>query len=171
MMRWILDACTIIYLIKADLFSQFMKLAKYPVVIDSSVYQEVVINGKASNYPDADDAEFSLNQFKIPVISIDISKDLNRFRDPGETSCYILVKEEGICLTSDDRAYKKFIVSGQQVMRLDSFYFEKLNQKMLSEAEFIAILKKLETINATKPKSILFYLEKLQQPKEVKNND
>lgn len=167
-MRWILDACTLIYLIKADLFSKFMNLTEYPVVIDSSVYQEVVINGKANNFSDASDAEISLNKFKIPVISIDISEELNRFRDPGETSCYILAKEDGVCLTSDDRAYKKFLKAEQKVMRLDSFYFEKLDRNQLTEAEFIKILKKLESFNATKPKSFLFFLEKLQQRKEVK---
>ena len=170
-MRWILDACTLIYLIKADLFSKFMNLTKYPVVIDSSVYQEVVINGKANNFSDASDAEISLNRFKIPVISIDISEELNRFRDPGETSCYILAKEDGVCLTSDDRAYKKFLKAEQKVMRLDSFFFEKLDQNRLTEAEFIKILKKFEFINATKPKSFLFFLEKLQKRKEVKYND
>ncbi len=167
-MRWILDACTLIYLIKADLFSKFMNLTKYPVVIDSSVYQEVVINGKANNFSDASDAEISLNRFKIPVISIDISEELNRFRDPGETSCYILAKEDGVCLTSDDRAYKKFLKAEQKVMRLDSFYFEKLDRNQLTEAEFVKILKKLESFNATKPKSFLFFLKKLQQRKEVK---
>ena len=167
-MRWILDACTLIYLIKADLFSKFMNLTEYPVVIDSSVYQEVVINGKANNFSDASDAEISLNKFKIPVISIDISEELNRFRDPGETSCYILAKEDGVCLTSDDRAYKKFLKAEQKVMRLDSFYFEKLDRNQLTEAEFVKILKKLESFNATKPKSFLFFLKKLQQRKEVK---
>jgi len=171
MMRWILDACTLIYLIKAKLFSKFMDLAKHPVVIDTSVYQEVVINGKVKNYLDASEAESSLSKFKIPVISIDVSEELNRFIDLGETSCYILAKEDGICLTSDDRAYKKFFSENLKVMRVDTFYFEKLNQNQINEAEFIGILKKLEFINATKPKSILFFMEKLQQKKEAKNND
>ena len=172
-MRWILDACTLIYLVKTKLFSTFMTLVEYPVVIDSSVYREVVTNGKANDYPDASNAEVSLNKFKIPVISIDISEDFHRFRDLGETSCYILTKEDGICLTSDDRAYKKFKNEEQKVMRMDSFYFEKRNQNRITEKEFIEILKKLESVNATKPKSILFFLENIQQNKnkKVKNND
>ena len=108
-MRWILDACTLIYLIKAKLFDHFMEVADLPVVIDSSVFQEVVIDGKANKYPDAIEAEEILNKYRIPVISIDVTKDLFRFIDPGETSCYLLAKEEGICMTSDDKAYKKFV--------------------------------------------------------------
>ena len=170
-MRWILDACTLIYLIKTDLFSRFITLTEYSVVIDSSVYQEVVINGKAGNFPDASTAKIALNKFKIPVISIDVSEKLTIFNDPGEASCYILAKEEGVCLTSDIRAFKKFLKAGQKVMRLDTFYFEKLNQNQLTKAEFISILKKLESINATNPKSLLFFMEKLQKMNEVDKND
>ncbi|MBD3230115.1 MAG: hypothetical protein GF329_18195 [Candidatus Lokiarchaeota archaeon] len=64
---------------------------------------------KKFNFPDAFEAEKSLNNFKIPVISIDVSEQLNWFIDPSETSCYILSEEEGICLTNDDRAYKNFL--------------------------------------------------------------
>jgi predicted nucleic acid-binding protein len=167
-MRWILDACTLIYLIKAKLFNQFIEIVKFPVVIDSSVYQEVVINGKANNYPDAFEAEEILNENRVPVISINVSKDLFRFIDPGETSCYLLALEEGICLTSDDRAYKKFLRENLKAMRIDNFYFEKLNQNQLKKTDFLQILNKLELINATKPKSILFYMKKLQQMEENK---
>jgi hypothetical protein len=162
MMRWILDSCTLIYLIKANLFESFIKLVEYPVVIDSSVYNEVVIDGKAKGYSDAFDAEKSLKKLRIPMISIDVSSNLDLFRDPGETSCYILAKDEGICLTSDDRAYKKFIKQGQDVIRLDTFYFQKFMDDILSEKDFLKILGRLEAINATKPKSILFFMKKLK---------
>ncbi|KKM15030.1 hypothetical protein LCGC14_1700160 [marine sediment metagenome] len=145
-----------------------MEIVKFPVVIDSNVYQEVVINGKANNYPDAFEAEEILNENRVPVISIDVSKDLFRFIDPGETSCYLLAIEEGICLTSDDRAYKKFLRENLKAMRIDNFYFEKLNQNRLKKTDFLRILDKLELVNATKPKSILFYLKKLQQMEENK---
>ena len=162
-MRWILDACTLIYLIKAKLFNHFMEIVEFPVVIDSSVYQEVVIYGKANNYPNAVEAEEILNENRVPVISIDVSKDLFRFIDPGETSCYLLAIEEGICLTSDDKAYKKFLNENLKAMRIDNFYFEKLNQNQLKKTEFLLVLNKLESVNATKPKSILFYMKKLQE--------
>lgn len=167
-MRWILDACTLIYLIKAKLFNRFMEIVEFPVVIDSSVYQEVVINGKANNYLDAIEAEEILNENRVPVISINVSKDLFRFIDPGETSCYLLAIEEGICLTSDDKAYKKFLNENLKAMRIDNFYFEKLNQNRLKKTDFLLILNKLESVNATKPKSILFYMKKLQEMEENK---
>lgn len=166
MMRWILDACTLIYLIKAKLFDRFMELVQFPVVVDSSVFQEVVINGKTNNYPDAFEAEEILNKNRIPVISIDVSKELFRFIDPGETSCYLLAKEEGICLTSDDRAYRKFLNENLKAMRIDMFFFEKLNQNLLKKSDFLGILNKLELIHATKPKSILFFMKKLQEKEE-----
>ena len=163
MMRWILDACTLIYLVKAKLFTRFMELVNIPVIIDSSVFQEVVIEGKANNYHDAIEAEKILNNNRIPVISIDITKDLYRFIDPGETSCYLLAKENGICLTSDDRAYKKFLNEDLKVLRIDTFFFEKLNEKKLNNHEFLEILSKLESVNASKAKSILFFINKIQE--------
>ncbi|TFG25643.1 MAG: hypothetical protein EU529_00085 [Promethearchaeota archaeon] len=165
-MRWILDSCTIIYLVKTNLFENFIKLIKYPLVIDNSVYEEVITDGKANNYSDAFKAEKLLKRNKIPVISIDISEDLVLFRDAGETSCYILARDDGICITSDDRAYKKFINQGQKAIRLDTFFFNKCIEKLLTENNFIEILKKLESVNATKPKSILFFIEKLKEKKK-----
>ncbi len=165
-MRWILDACTLIYLIKAKIFNHFIEMVEFPVVIDSSVYQEVVIKCKANKYPDAIEAEEFLNENRIPVISVDVSKEISRFIDPGETSCYLLAQEEGICLTSDDKAYKKFLNENLKAMRIDNFYFEKLNQNRLKKKDFLLILNKLESVNATKPKSILFYMKKLQKMEE-----
>ena len=169
-MRWILDACTIIYLIKAKLFKQFISLVKFPVVIDSTVNQEVVIEGKANNYPDAFEAESVLNEFKIPIISIDVSKDLYRFSDPGETSCYLLALEQGVCIISDERAYRKLVNENVQVIRLDTFYYEKYRQKQINKNEFLLILNKLESVYATKPKSILFFMKKLQEKEDGKND-
>jgi len=36
-----------------------------------------------------------------------------------------------------------------------------LNQNRLKKKDFLRILNKLELVNATKPKSILFYMKKL----------
>jgi len=165
-MRWILDACTLIYLVKANLFKTFMNAVSNPVVIDSSVFQEVIIEGKEHQYLDAFEAESLLNEYHIPVISIDGSNELFRFVDPGETSCYILAKEDGICITSDDRAYRKFHQTNLDAMRIDSFFYLKFQKNNITKTQFLEILNKLESINATKSNSILFYLQKIQNIKE-----
>lgn len=170
-MRWILDACTLIYLVKAKLFKQFIELTEYPIVIDSSVYEEVIINGKINEYPDAFEAEELLKKYKIPIIPIDIDEFLYIFKDAGETSCYILAKDEGICLTSDDRAYKKFCKQNENVLRLDTFYYQKFKHNIITKKEFIAILVQLESVNATKPKSILYFIEKMKLLQEDKKDD
>ena len=165
-MRWILDACTLIYLVKANLFKMFMNVVSNPVVIDSSVFKEVIIEGKEHHFPDAFEAESLLNEFHVPVISIDVSNELFRFVDPGETSCYILAKEEGICITSDDRAYRKFHQANLDAMRIDSFFYLKFQRNNITKLQFLEILNKLESIYATKPKSVLFYLQKIQNIEE-----
>ena len=165
-MRWILDACTLIYLVKANLFKTFMNVVSNPVVIDSSVFQEVVIEGKEHHYSDAFEAESLLNEFHIPVISIDVSSELFRFVDPGETSCFILAKEEGICITSDGRAYRKFHQANLDAMRIESFFYLKFQDNKFTKITFLDILNKLESINAVKSKSVLFYLQKIQNIEE-----
>ena len=39
----------------------------------------------------------------------------------------------------------------------------------IKEAEFLKILDRLESVNATKPKSILFFMKKLQEKKDDEN--
>jgi len=131
------------------------------------VLQEVIIDGKEHQYSDAFEAESLLNESHIPVISIDVSSELSRFVDPGETSCYILAKEEGICITSDDRAYRKFHQANLDAMRIDSFLYLKFQNNKITKIKFLEILNKLESINAAKPKSVLFYLQKIQNIEEV----
>lgn len=167
-MKWILDACTLIYLVKAQLFNDFMGLISEPLVIDSSVYDEVVVQGKKNKYSDAFEAERYLNQYQIPIISVDISSEIHRFKDPGETSCYIIARQEGICLTSDDRAYKKFQFQNIEVMKLDYYYFLSCIQEKISEEELFSTLENLEKVNATHPKTILFFHKQLKKMRNTK---
>ncbi len=53
-------------------------------------------------------------------------------------------------------------------MRIDNFYFKKLNQNRLTKKDFLRVLNKLESVNAPKQKSILFYMKKLQEMEENK---
>ena len=46
-MRIILDANSLIYMIKTNLFIRFTELTSNPIVIDTSVYKEVVEDGQS----------------------------------------------------------------------------------------------------------------------------
>ncbi len=150
-MRWILDSNSLIYLIKADLEDLFYKLTEKDIVIDTSVFHEVVEVGIKKKYPVAERAKNFLERYRIPIISIDISSELGKFRDPGETSCYLLTKKEGVCISSDVRATKKFSQFNLSWMQLDTFFYQNcLNKKILMN-EFEEILEKLEKVQATTP--------------------
>ena len=86
-MRYILDANALIYLVKSGLSQEFFKLSDDNVVIDSSVYEEVIEKGISNDYSDAYKAREFIEKNQIPIISVDLSSDLSKFRDPGETSC------------------------------------------------------------------------------------
>lgn len=150
-MRLILDSCTLIYLTKANLFHEFMKLTKKAVFIDKEVYTEVIEQGKEKNYPDAIEVENYLIEYKIPIIPTDIKKYIHYFRDKGETSCFILAQENGICITSDRKAYNKFRQRSIKVQRIDTYFYQEGIRKRYSKDEIAEILEKLLINNATTP--------------------
>ena len=166
-MEFILDANTLIYLVKLNLHEEFIKLVnKGKIIIDSSVYGEVVTKGIENNYPYAPVAKKFLQRHQISVIPIDISEDLHKFLDAGETSCALLVlhkKSNRICITSDINALKKFEKFDIPAVQLDAFYFYLLLESRISEDDFFAILYELERIYAIKPERIHLFSDFLKQ--------
>ena len=158
-MRFILDANALIYLVKTGLAQDFINLTEDDVIIDKSVYNEVVEKGMENKYPDAYNAKDFLEKNQIPIIPIDIKSDLSKFRDPGETSCYILAKEEGICISSDIRANDKFKNLNVAFMELDSFFFNQLLKKRIDKKRFINILNELKSVNGTSANRISVFME------------
>lgn len=162
-MNIICDANTLIYLCKTNLFQRFLALTSNPIQIDTSVYKEVVEDGINANYPDAYIAKKFIDDYKIPIISIDISKDLPFLRDPGETSCYLLAKQGGICITSDNQARKKMKQLGIETLQLDEYFFNLGLEKKIPIPEFESIMAKLEHVNATTASRFNIFLTELKR--------
>ncbi|KKM84278.1 hypothetical protein LCGC14_1300780 [marine sediment metagenome] len=158
-MRLILDANALIYLIKTGLSQEFISLTEDDLIIDKSVYDEVVEKGMENKYPDAYNAKDFLEKNQIPIIPIDIKSDLNKFRDPGETSCYILAKKEGICISSDIRANRKFKNLNVAFMELDTFFYNQLLKNRIDKKRFMSILNELKGVNGTSANRISIFLE------------
>ncbi|MHA1584141.1 MAG: hypothetical protein ACTSWL_02715 [Promethearchaeota archaeon] len=157
-----MDACSLISLIQSDQFENFANLVQYPIVIDTNVYTEVVVQGKEFHYPDAEKADLILKKYKIPIIPTDISKDLPLFNDPGETSCFILGKESGITITADRKAYKKFLKLQIPVMKIEQFFFQKFQNKKLNSKILLSVILTLEEVHAISVKEY-YYLKELIQ--------
>ncbi len=165
-MRLILDANALIYLVKAGLSQEFINLIEDDLVIDKSVYNEVIEKGMENKYPDAYNAKDFLEKNQVPIIPIDIKSDLSKFRDPGETSCYILAKKEGICISSDIRANKKFKNHNVNFMELDTFFYNQLLKKKIDKKRFINILNELKGVNSTSANRISVFLELISNESE-----
>ena len=169
-MNLILDANTIIYLIKLSLQENFMEYhKKTQIFIDTSVYSEVVEKGMKNNYPDAITAKKFLQNYKIPIISIDVSEHIHKFRDAGETSCAILAlnkKTEGVCISSDKKAIKKFEGYNIPCAQLDTLYYNWFLKAKLKEEDFFNILYKLEKIFAINPERIIFYYDLINKKRK-----
>ncbi len=165
-MRFILDANALIYLVKTELSQDFFDLLEDEVVIDKSVYDEVIKKGIENKYPDAYNAKIFLEKNQIPIIPVDIKAELPKFRDPGETSCYILGKEEGVCISSDIRANKKFKKYNIGFLELDTFFYNQLKNEKITKKKFINILKELKSVNGTSANRISIFLELLSNEGE-----
>ncbi len=166
-MRIILDVNSLIYLIKTNLFIRFIELTSNPIVIDTSVYGEVVEDGIAQNYPDAYIAKKFLKDFKIEIIPVDISKELPLFRDPGETSCYILAQDYGVCLTSDRKAINKMISFDHEPISLDEYFYNLCLNNSLPFEELEIILKKFVGVYASTEERKRIFLEKIEKIKNM----
>ena len=162
-MRYILDASVLIYLIKANLTKEFIDLCENDMVIDKEVYNEVVEQGKENNYPDAIIAENFLINNKIPIIPTDIRKFIHLFRDAGETSCFILAQDNGTCITTDKRAFNKFLTQSVSVVRLDTFFYKKCLNKKYSNEFIIRLLDKLLSVYATNSERYATFIKLLSQ--------
>ncbi|MHA1727441.1 MAG: hypothetical protein ACTSWY_01760 [Promethearchaeota archaeon] len=140
-------------------------------MIDTSVYKETVDIGIKNNYPDAISTKKWLQTYKIPIIPIDIAEELSIYRDPGETSCAILVaedKQESVCITSDKKTIKKFEITNIPHTQLDTFYYKLFLDSKITDKAFIDILYKLEAVYATSPERILYFYELIQQNPKIK---
>lgn len=165
-MRYILDACVLIYLVKASLTKEFIDICDATIVIDKEVYNEVIEKGKTKNFPDAFIAEDFLINNNVPIIPTDIKNFINIFRDPGETSCYVLAKVEGTCITNDKRAFNKFKSQSISVINLDTFFYHKSIKKKYSKKAIINILDKLLSVYGTTAERYATFIKLLSQKGE-----
>ncbi|MHA1890470.1 MAG: hypothetical protein ACTSYS_05750 [Promethearchaeota archaeon] len=165
-MRWVLDACCLIYLGKANLLEKFLNFTRNRVIIDNHVYKEAIVDGKANKYRDAEIIESCLKKYQVPIIPVDIHDTLPIYIDPGESSCAVLTDDNSTTITSDVRAFKKFLKNNIKVQTIDMYFYSKHKKKKLNENEFFQILFKLEKINAISAKTIILYKKLL----EMKNH-
>ncbi|MBN2154219.1 MAG: hypothetical protein JW839_22380 [Candidatus Lokiarchaeota archaeon] len=151
-------------MVKAKLSDAFIELTNKDVVIDTSVYKEAVDDGIAQHHIDAMDVKKFLERYQIPSIPVDVSNDIERFKDAGETSCFLLARQEGICLTSDTRALKKYRNQGVSCMQPDIFFLTKYLEKKISEIDLERALDALMQVYATTPERKLEILTAIKKP-------
>ena len=169
-MRWILDANSLIYLIKTNLEDLFYELIDGNVVIDTSVHEEVVDNGIKHNYPDAVQAKKFLEKNHVPIIPVDTSVEIDKFRDAGETSCYILARKEGTIISSDVRANRKFEKHGISSIHLDFFFYIWFLDQKIDENKLERILTSLEEIYATMPERKSHLLNLISKKRRLRDD-
>jgi len=158
-MKLIFDACSLIYLAKIDKLD-ILKSIPYDLCIDQEVYKECVINGKKLGYNDAYILEKFINKhFKIYETSI--KNELIYFRAKGECSIFILA-ENGICITSDKKAYNKILKRGRNVVKLEDLLYVLYQNRIIDILQFNEILEDLLKINAISIEKYFIIKEKIK---------
>ncbi len=160
MTKLVFDSCSLIYLAKIN------KLAILPLVskelyIDNEVYNESVVSGKDQGYRDA----FILDRFieeYMKVVSLDISGEIDYFGSKGEASAFLLGKD-GICITSDKKAFKKMQPRTQKVIKIeDLFYIYGVKGKIPLE-QLRQVLKELLQIDAISFKKYSLLIKEVEE--------
>lgn len=174
-MKYILDANTLIYLTKLNLHEYFIQLLiDDEIRIDTSVYKETVEDGMKHKYPDGVLIKNWLEKYQIPIIPVDISEMISLYRDPGETSCAILVSkdpEDSICITSDIKTINKFEKYAIPFAQIDSFFYGMVLEKNINSKTFFDILYQLESVYAIKSERILYFRELLEDEKSIQSDN
>ncbi|MHA1323961.1 MAG: hypothetical protein ACTSRL_14330 [Candidatus Helarchaeota archaeon] len=114
--------------------------------IDKAVYDESITSGKAFGYRDA----FILDRFveeNFTVISQDYNEEIDYFGAKGEASTFLLGKD-GICITSDKKAFKKMLNRGAKVIKMEDLFYLSLEKQILSIEQFKQVMKGLLKIEA-----------------------
>lgn len=145
MINLIFDSCSLIYLSKINKLSILTLMSKN-ILIDEEVYNESVISGKEHGFRDA----YILERFivdHVKIIPQDISQEIVYFNAKGEASTFLLGKN-GICVTSDKRAFQKMLKRGNNVIKLEDLLFIYCKKQILQIDQFIQLLKELLQINA-----------------------
>ncbi len=168
-MKIVVDACTLIYLAKADLLT-FLKRLPYEYLIDNEVYNEAVIKGKEEGYVDAYLLEYYIKRQRIiKVVNVDISNELDYFIGEGEASTYVLsIKENGVAVTSDRVAYRKMVKRNAKVVQTDLMFLNAYLNNTISKKELLDILNRLLAVGGTTPERVTFILEKIGEEGEKK---
>ncbi|MHA1301911.1 MAG: hypothetical protein ACTSO9_21045 [Candidatus Helarchaeota archaeon] len=150
MIKIVLDTCSLIYLAKINQLPILLKISD-ELYIDKEVFNESVVSGKKYGYGDAFILERFINDH-IKVVPQDISKEIGYFGAKGEASTYLL-GIDGLCVTSDSKAFKKMVFRGIKVIKIeDLLYLFVKNQKIVKKkfADILNALLKIEGISIEK---------------------
>ena len=166
MVKFVFDSCSLIYLAKINKLPILKQLSD-ELLIDKEVYDESVVSGKELGYRDA----FILDRFveeNFQVVSQDIHQEIEYFGAKGEASTFLLGLN-GICVTSDKRAFAKILKRGRNVVKIEDLFFLSFQNKLLSEEQFMQILTdllKIDAISGEKYHILMKEMDKWEQSQQ-----
>jgi predicted nucleic acid-binding protein len=167
-MRIVCDSSTLILLEKVKLLEVILK--ENEVVIPKEVYNEAVLKGKKSKYPDSYGIEKRIKRGLIKVVEI---KDKNKFKEiresfnlaEGETEAVVLLHENrGDIIALDDlKAMKYCNYSEIPFVTTINLLLDSFDKKLISKQAAKEMVKNLGTFGRYKDEIIFYALDYLEE--------
>ncbi|MHA1313349.1 MAG: hypothetical protein ACTSRB_05555 [Candidatus Helarchaeota archaeon] len=120
-----------------------------------------MISGKELGYRDA----YILDRFveeNIRIVPQDYLKEIEYFGAKGEASTFLLGRN-GVCVTSDKKAFKKILKRGQKVVKIEDLFLLCLEKKILPLEQFKTILEEFLIINAISGEKYHVLIKEMEQ--------
>ena len=145
-MRLLLDACSLIFLAKADLLDVAYQTYD-SLMITQVIYNEAVEKGKRAHHPDAFILEKWTQSKRITIIDFSHDKIVGNLNlGSGEVSLisYALQSSEPLVLCIDDLKARRIAANlGVEVISTEFILFEALKKRIITLEEFEERLTRL----------------------------
>jgi predicted nucleic acid-binding protein len=160
MVKLVFDSCSLIYLAKINQLSILKKISS-ELYIDEEVFKESVVSGKTHGYRDSFILDRFINDY-FKITHQDISKEIEYFGAKGETSTYLLGRD-GICITSDRKAFQKMLKRGSNVIKIEDLLYIYVKKQKITAKKFIQLLNELLKIDAISPEKYHVLMEEIKK--------
>ena len=137
-----IDASSLIYSIKMDWINDLKKLYE-ELIITTSVYQEVILNGKKKGKPDAFIGEKLISQKYIQIHRMEGNSQVDIGLGEGETETILNTIELGCnCLIDDKKAIRIAESFNLSVINVSVSLLDAYKQHLIDDMKFEEFLKK-----------------------------
>lgn len=137
-----IDASSFIYSIKMNWIKVLKELYE-ELIITSSVYQEVILNGKSKGKPDAFIGEKLIKKYDIQIHDVEKKSDVEMGLGKGETDTILnAIEIKCFCLIDDKKAIRIAESFDLQIISVPITLLDAYKQQKIDDEKFEEVFQK-----------------------------